>query len=371
MGWVIVGKQNKVSGTRSTIVRSLGLCLVTFGLIGLAGCSSSKLNKYGVKTSERVYQSKGPLPKKAGYYKVGKPYKVAGKWYYPRKDVNYNKTGMASWYGDDFHGRKTANGEVFDMHAFTGAHKTLPLPSLVKVTNLSNGKSIIVRVNDRGPYHGGRLIDMSRAAANALDYRSKGLTKVRVEYFGEAAAHPAGDDAKIAALGGKANTGAAPIAYGVASNSKPKSKSGKDRNFFDHLFGWNTPTFVAESASVAAVAVAANAEKTGLPPVPGGKLTEDDMQEFDPDIASAVSLDRQSMALARSVNMTKNQGRMLSLDSGEPLEAVNGSNFIQVAMFNDIKQAVEYKQQLGASVFSKIDIDQQGAKTMYLVMVQV
>lgn len=368
MGWVVVKKQNKMSGTRSTLVRSIGLCLITFGLIGLAGCSSSsKLNKYGVKTSKRVFQGKGPLPKKEGYYKVGKPYKVAGKWYYPRKDVKYNKTGMASWYGDDFHGRKTANGEVFDMHAFTGAHKTLPLPSLVKVTNLSNGKAIIVRVNDRGPYHGGRLIDMSRAAADALGYRNKGLTKVRVEYFGEAASHPAGDDAKIAALGGKANTGAAPISFGVASNSK--SKPNKERNFFDHLFGWNRPTFVAESASVAAVTMAANADKVGLPPAPGEKLTAGDMQEFDPDIVNAVSLDQQSVALAHSANIAKNQGR-LSLSGKQPLEVVNGNNFIQVAMFNDIKQAVEYKKQLGGSVYSKIDIEKQGAKTIYLVMVQ-
>lgn len=367
MGWVIVGKQNKVNRMRSIIMRSLGLCLITFGLLGLAGCSSSKFNKYGVKTSERVYESKGPLPKQVGVYKVGKPYKVGGKWYYPRKDVHYNKTGMASWYGDDFHGRKTANGEVFDMHAFTGAHKTLPLPSLVKVTNLSNNKSIIVRVNDRGPYHGGRLIDMSRAAANALGYRGKGLTKVRVEYFGEAAKHPVGDDAKIAALGGKANTGAAPIASGLASKSKPN----KERSFFDHLFGWNKPTFVAESASVAAVAIAANAEKTGLPPALSEKLTLDDMQEFDPDIASAVSLDQQSMALARSVSMTKNQGRMLNLNGENSMEIVEGRDFIQVARFNDIKQAVEYKKQLGGTVYSKIDIGQQGAKTIYMVMVQV
>lgn len=367
MGLDIVEKQNKVSGAHVTIMRGLGLCLITLGLLGLTGCSSSKFNKYGVKTSKRVYESKGPLPKHAGTYKVGKPYKVGGKWYYPRKDVHYNKTGMASWYGDEFHGRKTANGEVFDMHAFTGAHKTLPLPSLVKVTNLSTGKSIIVRVNDRGPYHGGRLIDMSRAAANALGYRSKGLTKVRVEYFGEAAEHPAGDDAKIAALGGRPNTGAAPIATGIASNSKPA----RERNFFDHLFGWNKPTFVAEAASVTAVTLAAKANKAGLPPVPSEKLAAGDMLEFDPDIANAVSLDQQSSTLARSLTLTKNQGRMLNLNGESSGEIIAGHDFIQVAMFNNIKQAVEYKLQLGGSVYSKIDIGQQGSKTIYLVMVQV
>ena len=313
MGWVIVDKQKQVGKARSKMMRSIGLCLITFGLLGLTGCASSKLNKYGVKTSKRVYESKGPLPKKAGTYKVGKPYKVAGKYYYPREDRNYNKTGMASWYGDEFHGRKTANGEIFDMHAFTGAHKTLPLPSLVKVTNLSNGKSIIVRVNDRGPYHGGRIIDMSRAAANALGYRNKGVTKVRVEYFGEASKHPDGDPAKIAALGGRANTGQAPTApIGLASNS---TSTGKNRSFFDHLFGLNKPKFVAETAMLAANTIAANAGKTGLPPAPGGKLTSDDMQEFDPDVANAISSGSGSLAQARMVTIPKNQGRMLNLAS--------------------------------------------------------
>lgn len=363
MGWVTVSKQTEVSKTRSKLMRSIGLCLVTFGLLGLGACSStSKLNKYGVKTSERVYDSKGKLPKKAGYYKVGKPYKVAGKWYYPREDKSYNKTGMASWYGDEFHGRKTANGEIFDMHAFSGAHKTLPLPSLVKVTNLTNGKTIIVRVNDRGPYHGGRILDMSRAAADALGYRNKGITKVRVEYYGKASKHPDGDNQKIAALGGKPHAGGG-------------SKSGKDRSFFDHVFGWNKPSFVAESATLAAVGgTAVAAARTGLPPAlptaGSSKLTSDDMQEFDPDIANAVGGGSGQVAMARSVTIPKNQGRMLSLNNSKPIEAVGGSNFVQVARFNDIKQAVEYKKQLGSNVYSKIDIQQVGSNTQYLVMVQ-
>lgn len=368
MGWVTVTKQNQAVKTRSKLLRNIGLCIMTFGLVSLGACASGN-NKYGVKTSKRVYTSKGALPKKAGYYKVGKPYKVAGKWYYPREDKNYNKTGMASWYGDEFHGRKTANNEIFDMHAFTGAHKTLPLPSLVKVTNLANGRIIIVRVNDRGPYHGGRILDMSRAAADALGYRSKGLTKVRVEYFGKAAEHPSGDNVRIAALGGKQYaappnpTAPGVSGIGIAAKSAPKD----NRNFFDHLFGWNKPKFVAESATLAAVGggiALASAPK----PLPSGKLTDGDMQEFDPDIANAVG--SSSLAAANQVTIAKNQGRMLSLNSARPLEAVNGNDFIQVAMFNDIRQAVEYKRQLGEAVFSKIDIRQEGLKTTYLVMVQ-
>lgn len=107
-------------------------------------------------------------------------YKVAGKRYYPVKQVEaFTQTGKASWYGPGFHGRKTANGERFDMNAFTAAHKTLPIPSYAKVTNLSNGKSVIVRINDRGPFHGDRVIDLSKGAANKIGF--SGVANVRVE----------------------------------------------------------------------------------------------------------------------------------------------------------------------------------------------
>jgi rare lipoprotein A len=127
-----------------------------------------------------------PVPKGGGTYRVGKPYSVGGRMYVPEEDVNYREEGMASWYGDDFHGRLTANGEVFDMDGLTAAHPTLPMPSYARVTNLSNGKSLIVRINDRGPYHGNRLIDVSHKAAELLDFKSNGVARVRVEYVGRA-----------------------------------------------------------------------------------------------------------------------------------------------------------------------------------------
>jgi len=117
-----------------------------------------------------------------GSVKHGKPYKVAGKWYYPlASNAQYNQVGIASWYGKKFHGRKTANGETYNMYAMTAAHTTLPMPSLVLVTNLDNGKSIKVRVNDRGPFVKGRLIDLSYAAAKALGYVRQGTARVRVQ----------------------------------------------------------------------------------------------------------------------------------------------------------------------------------------------
>ena len=167
----------------------------------LAGCASAPQSKsktkgskeyfaeskYGVKASPRVAFSKGKsLPRGGGRDQTGKPYKVKGRWYYPKEDKNYVKVGQASWYGEAFHGRLTANGEVYDMTHLTAAHPTMPLPSYARVTNLSNGSSVIVRVNDRGPYERNRVIDLSQKAAQMLDYQHHGTAKVKVEYVGRA-----------------------------------------------------------------------------------------------------------------------------------------------------------------------------------------
>jgi rare lipoprotein A len=141
-----------------------------------------------------------PVPKGGGTYRVGKPYTVGGRTYVPEEDVNYRAEGIASWYGDDFHGRLTANGEVFDMDALTAAHPTLPMPCYARVTNLSNGKSLIVRVNDRGPYHGNRLIDVSNKAAELLEFKGNGVAKVRVEYVGRAPLEGSDDRQLLATL---------------------------------------------------------------------------------------------------------------------------------------------------------------------------
>ena len=120
------------------------------------------------------------------HFKVGKPYKINGRWYRPAVDSAYDKRGVASWYGDQFHGRPTANGEIFNMREMTAAHTTLPLPSLVEVTNLENGRKTVVRVNARGPFAKNRIIDLSRAAARRLGFEKQGLAKVRVRYLSPA-----------------------------------------------------------------------------------------------------------------------------------------------------------------------------------------
>ncbi|MEM7214759.1 MAG: septal ring lytic transglycosylase RlpA family protein [Pseudomonadota bacterium] len=141
--------------------------------------------EFGVDGSPRVTKSRR-VKKGGGYYKVGKPYKIRGKRYVPRENPNYKKVGLASWYGPNFHGRLTANGEIYDQFSLSAAHPTLPLPSYAKVTNLENGASVTVRVNDRGPYAHNRIIDLSSRAAQLLGYTKQGVAKVRVEYVGKA-----------------------------------------------------------------------------------------------------------------------------------------------------------------------------------------
>ena len=188
------------------IVRAARSAVAVATCLVLANCASSNKfasrvdPKYGVSSSPRVVAFGEPVPKGGGTYRVGKPYTVAGRVYVPEEDANYQEEGLASWYGNDFHGRLTANGEVFDMASLTAAHPTLPMPSYARVTNLRNGKSLIVRVNDRGPYHGNRLIDVSNKAAELLEFKGNGVAKVRVEYVGRAPLEGSDDRQLVATL---------------------------------------------------------------------------------------------------------------------------------------------------------------------------
>jgi rare lipoprotein A len=155
--------------------------------LALAHCSSSNVDsQYGVAASPRVIDPGEPVPKGGGTYRVGQPYVVGGRMYVPQYDAHYEAVGLASWYGDDFTGRYTANGEIFDMNSVSAAHPTMPLPSYARVTNLQNGRSLIVRVNDRGPYARNRIIDLSMRAAHLLGLIRSGTGLVRVEYVGPA-----------------------------------------------------------------------------------------------------------------------------------------------------------------------------------------
>ena len=173
---------------------------VSMMCLGVASCGTTKTlpekkaarskeyfseKEYGVKASPRVAYGK-KIPKGGGRYMVGSPYVVKGKTYVPKEDFSYNKVGTASWYGSAFHGRLTANGEVYDLDHLSAAHPTFPLPSYARVTNVENGSSVIVRVNDRGPFHPGRIIDVSSKTADLIDLKHSGTGKVRVQYVGRA-----------------------------------------------------------------------------------------------------------------------------------------------------------------------------------------
>jgi rare lipoprotein A len=159
-----------------------------FGAVLLAGCAETQLVSHTVKVIDPpkpTAKAEPQPPKQQGTYKVGKPYQIDGVWYYPAEDFEYDETGIASWYGQEFHGRPTANGEIFDMNEVSAAHRTLPMPSLVRVTNLDNGRVMLIRVNDRGPFARGRIIDLSRRAAQLLGMDRAGTAKVRVEIMAE------------------------------------------------------------------------------------------------------------------------------------------------------------------------------------------
>ncbi|WP_052732083.1 septal ring lytic transglycosylase RlpA family protein [Devosia geojensis] len=239
-------------------------------------------SEYGVAVSPRVTNNPNP-PKGGGRQMVGKPYTVRGKTYVPQENpAGYAAQGQASWYGADFHGRRTANGEIFSANAITAAHPTLPLPSYVRVTNQQNGRSVVVRVNDRGPYMPGRIIDLSHRAANMLGYVGRGSTDVQIEYVGPAPLE--GDDTRMlmASYSGPAYQETGPTRVASAS-AGDRSLVGMTANFISGLFSYADTTPQAQDEAITSAHAAANAMATQVP-----ELTQY-MQALDAD-TRAVSI---------------------------------------------------------------------------------
>ena len=166
------------------MIRRAGKLALAGAMMSLvAACASAGRTDAPISTAMRAPVVNNPAPIVSGTMRA---YQVRGRWYQPVENPDYEEVGMASWYGDQFNGRPTATGEIFDMHGLSAAHKTLPLPGLVEVTNLANGRTIIVRVNDRGPFVDNRIIDLSRGAAEALGMLAQGVGEVRVRYIGRA-----------------------------------------------------------------------------------------------------------------------------------------------------------------------------------------
>lgn len=197
--------------------------------LSLAGCAETEFIAQTAKRVAKAQEGQMETSVSAGHYKVGNPYKIGNSWYYPAVDYEYSETGIASWYGPKFHGKDTANGERFDMNELTAAHRTLPMPSFVRVTNLGNGRSIALRVNDRGPFARGRIIDVSRRAAQLLGFEIQGTARVRVEIMepqSRAIAAKMNGQAQIASLGSPITVDRLPT-VAVDSRSLPPPPGGK------------------------------------------------------------------------------------------------------------------------------------------------
>lgn len=251
MGWVSPGLR---TGGASAPARprarvAVSLLLLTGIAFSVAACGPEG---NGEKLGERVVQFGEPVPKGGGAYVTGDPYQVAGVWYAPREDPAYNRVGTASWYGELFHGRRTANGEIYDMDRLSAAHPTLPLPVYAQVTNLANGRTIVVRVNDRGPYANDRIIDLSRRSADLLGFRDKGTAQVRVRYLKRAPLN--GDDSyerryvanqswmHVAANGARARPTPDPTPVGsLPGKTPPSPRAPKDESLTVATAGAHAP----------------------------------------------------------------------------------------------------------------------------------
>lgn len=175
------------SGDNSRLRRLLAIsALSTLLVSGCAGSTAPPTPPANVFGQEQRLLPPGEIPKGGGIYKVGNPYQVKGRWYIPSEQPGYDKTGWASWYGSKFHGKRTSNGEIYNMHALTAAHQTLPMPSYAYVTDLDNQRTVLVRINDRGPFKNDRMLDVSARVARELGFKTQGLARVRVRYAGKA-----------------------------------------------------------------------------------------------------------------------------------------------------------------------------------------
>jgi rare lipoprotein A len=220
-----VGKRSCARAARIAVSAAALLVLANCGSVDKFGARVDP--RYGVASSPRILDDdEQRAPKGGGVYRIGKPYQVAGRTYTPEHDPGYRNEGLASWYGNGFHGRLTANGEVFDMHSISAAHPTLPMPSYARVTNLSNHRSIIVRINDRGPYAGGRVIDLSSKTADLLGYKGHGLARVRVEYVGPAPLEGSDDRRLVATLrSGQPAPAPSPVLVAAATPFIPEAQA--------------------------------------------------------------------------------------------------------------------------------------------------
>lgn len=315
-----------------------------------------------------------------GHQKVGRPYKIAGKNYTPQHNPSYDQTGTASWYGPSYHGKYTANGEVFDMDGLTAAHKTLPLNSLVHVTNLENGKTITVRLNDRGPFIEGRIIDLSRGAAKVLGVT--GLSKVRVQYAGPADPNsaqyveraPVRVSPNTLPLLPKAQLKAPLTANLDKPSYKPLSvvPSRPDINLTpQNVSGYNAAPHVPEAFDFSTPSVPNTTDTAPLRPA-DSKSENRPAQDFVPPNGGAMTLTITGPIHMASADETHEARFIPAVFHGENLEISPmeiGSRYIQAAAFSTMDRAESVRHNLSAvGTFSVAEIERNG-RPLYRVLV--
>jgi rare lipoprotein A len=312
-------------------------------LLGLSACAEATLLNHSAKSVVRGGEPPSQAAiAKGGIYKVGNPYQINGVWYYPKEDPNYDETGIGSWYGEQFHGKATANGEVFDMNEVTAAHPTLPMPSLVRVTNLENGRTIVVRVNDRGPYANGRVIDLSRRSAQLIGYERQGTAKVRVQYLGPA---PLGGDPgmQIASRAGADERPSAAPRGGVSAEALPPPPGMRGRS--------GDVTRPAQSQPSAMEVLAAQNAQTPQPTGASGELiTKAELSRQTPQVGPARGgqIYVQVGAFTLHENAHKLAAQMSLLGPANVSSTfVNRQEFFRVRLgpFNQVAQADQALQQ--------------------------
>ncbi len=324
---------------------------------------------YGVKASPRVAFGKSHLPRGGGRDQLGRPYMVRGKMYYPKEDKRYRRVGLASWYGDAFHGRLTANGEVYDMTHLTAAHPTMPLPSYARVTNMKNGSSVIVRVNDRGPYANGRLIDLSKRAAEMLDYTHSGTAQVKVEYVGRAPLEGHDDQYLMASY--------------KPGNAAPDPSDGLPTGVMVAMNGSTPGGSIGEGAVVpfpgTLTDVAADRPEAVAPVMTASVTRPDDLvlPAFGPIAPERPSAETQFALATLSYAPDKSTSASSAFDAlegaGQPWKSAAGATsnqpFVAAGTFTDKVQAERIRAELSGFGRTTIEVSREQGAELYSISV--
>ncbi|HLZ76262.1 septal ring lytic transglycosylase RlpA family protein [Phenylobacterium sp.] len=350
------------------------MALVLVAGASLAACSTLTTPQYAIQGAGQAggHGSTVRPPADPSAHGTNAPYQVGGIWYVPHEQPRYDETGIASWYGDAFNMKATANGEIFDMNQFSAAHTTLPLPSMVEVTNLDNGRKLVVRVNDRGPFVGGRIIDLSHAAAAELGYDRAGVAHVRVKYVGPAPLAGPEAGVRYAKAAPPANSAAPAYAPPLQAASYGSGRMTAHRPADEEIFGQAAPSAVAVDSAVAAAPLVAKpkpVETAALTPLPAAPRAS-----RDPFISDVVARRVQPVAQRAILEAASGQPSPVSASPVVPSPALAATQTppakgysIQAGAFSDQTNAKRAAAQLASAGTVKVEPFERSGVTMYRV----